>query len=121
MTLAQALVAEIAADPAALNELRALLGTSSTRLQPDRPAYTVATLAAALHVSAKTIRGAIQRGELSASKRGARYVIAADAVDAWATAHATSALPPQRHRARSRSHKPQGVMKSALETLRDAR
>jgi len=47
--------------------------------------YTIRTLAAELHVSEKTIRGAIHRGELTATRRGTRYLIPADAARAWAT------------------------------------
>jgi excisionase family DNA binding protein len=49
-------------------------------------AYTVASLAADLGVSQKTIRCAIARRELSAVKRGSRWIISRDAVRAWATA-----------------------------------
>lgn len=48
-------------------------------------AYTVASLAAELGVSQKTIRCAIARRELVAVKRGARWLISADAVHEWAT------------------------------------
>jgi excisionase family DNA binding protein len=48
-------------------------------------AYTVASLAAELGVSQKTIRCAIARRELPAVKRGSRWIISADAVQAWAT------------------------------------
>lgn len=56
---------------------------------PTRSAYTVASLAAELGVSQKTIRCAITRRELSAVKRGARWIISADAVQEWATASDT--------------------------------
>jgi hypothetical protein len=49
-------------------------------------AYTVASLAIELGVSQKAIRCAITRRELSAVKRGARWIISADAVCAWAAA-----------------------------------
>jgi len=56
-------------------------------------AYTVASLAAELGVSAKAVRCAIARHELQAVKRGSRWIISADAVSEWATAaearHAT--------------------------------
>jgi excisionase family DNA binding protein len=56
-------------------------------------AYTVASLAAELGVSAKAVRCAITRQELQAVKRGSRWIISADAVSEWATAaeahHAT--------------------------------
>jgi excisionase family DNA binding protein len=48
-----------------------------------RPAYTVATLAASLGVTERVVRNAIARGELRAVKRGARWYIATDAVEAW--------------------------------------
>jgi excisionase family DNA binding protein len=49
-------------------------------------AYTVASLAAELGVSQKAIRCAIARRELAAVKRGARWIISAEAVRTWATA-----------------------------------
>jgi len=49
-------------------------------------AYTVASLAAELGVSQKTVRCAIARRELPAVKRGSRWIISADAVQAWPTA-----------------------------------
>lgn len=59
------------------------------------PAYTVATLAAELGVSAKVIRGAIARGELDAARRGDRYVISADAVASWAAPGRGDRSPPR--------------------------
>jgi excisionase family DNA binding protein len=71
------------------------LGVLARRLLPHlhqpaeqderRPVYTVASLAAELGVSQKTIRCAIGRHELVAVKRGARWLISADAVRDWAT------------------------------------
>jgi hypothetical protein len=56
-------------------------------------AYTVASLAAKLGVSAKAVRCAITRQALHAVKRGSRWIISTDAVSEWATAaeahHAT--------------------------------
>lgn len=49
-------------------------------------AYTVASLAAELGLSQKAVRCAIARRELRAVKRGSRWLISADAVQAWATA-----------------------------------
>lgn len=49
-------------------------------------AYTVASLAAEVGVSAKAIRCAITRQELHAVKRGSRWIISAEAVSEWATA-----------------------------------
>lgn len=57
------------------------------------PVYTVNSLAELLQVSPKVVRGAIARGELAAVKRGGRWIIAADAVHAWA--HGGE---PRRHR-----------------------
>lgn len=67
------------------------------------PAYTVATLAQALALSPRAIRGAIERGELAAIKRGGRWIITAQAVTAWAEPQhrrtaATSASPRPRNR-----------------------
>ena len=60
-------------------------------------AYTVASLAAELGVSAKAVRCAIARHELQAVKRGSRWIISADAGSDWATAaeahHATGRRP----------------------------
>jgi excisionase family DNA binding protein len=67
-------------DDDALNSLaerlRPLLGSAAPG--ELRAVYTVATLAAELEVSPKTIRGAIRRGELRATKRGERWLVAAD-------------------------------------------
>jgi excisionase family DNA binding protein len=84
LTLAQSLVAAIAEDPAALGELRAILGDAVPAIPAHAPAaYTVATLAHDLGVSTKTVRGAIHRGELDAVKSGSRWLISAEAVRAW--------------------------------------
>lgn len=72
--------------------------------------YTVASLAAEVDVSQKAIRSAIARGELAAVKRGSRWIISADAVNAWATA-------PKARCARGRSRGP-SVPKSAGPSLR---
>lgn len=50
-----------------------------------RAAYTVASLAAELGISQKAIRCAVARHELVAVKRGARWLISADAVREWVT------------------------------------
>ncbi len=57
----------------------------SAELSDRNAAYSVASLAAELGVSPKTIRCAIARRELAAVKRGARWLISADAVRDWAT------------------------------------
>lgn len=66
-------------------------------------AYTVATLAQELTLSPRAIRGAIERGELAAIKRGGRWIIAAQSVAAWVEPRqggttVTPALPrPRNH------------------------
>ena len=50
---------------------------------PEPPAYTAESLAAAIGLSPKSIRNAIARGELQAVKRAGRWIIPADAVNAW--------------------------------------
>lgn len=85
--LAAALVELLAASPVAVSRLRELVGPPSPAIATViPPAYTVASLAAALDVSPKTVRGAIARGELEATKRGGRWIISADAVQMWAQA-----------------------------------
>jgi excisionase family DNA binding protein len=73
-------LSQIASDPDALAALRHLVCGGTDR---PAPAYTVATLAAALDVTERVVRNAIARGELRAVKRGARWYIATDAVEAW--------------------------------------
>ncbi|MBV9334679.1 MAG: helix-turn-helix domain-containing protein [Solirubrobacterales bacterium] len=62
-------------------------------------AYTVASLAAELGVSAKAIRCAIARHELQAIKRGSRWIISGDAVGEWASAPEEHDATPRRRRA----------------------
>jgi excisionase family DNA binding protein len=72
---------ELAADPVALERLRALVSAPCDRdSRGSVPAYTVATLAAELGRSERSIRAMIARGELKAAKRGRGYVISAEAV-----------------------------------------
>jgi len=73
-------------DPAALAELRTLLGS--------RAAYTPKTLADELDITPRAVRAAIERGDLEARRSGRGYVIAAEAVSAWAR-------PPARKRRRA--------------------
>lgn len=61
-----------------------------TDLNERVSAYTVASLASELRVSQKTIRCAIGRRELAAVKRGARWLISADAVREWAASSEVS-------------------------------
>ena len=76
-------------------------------------AYTVASLAAELGVSAKAIRCAIARHELQAVKRGSRWIISADAVGEWASA-------PEAHDATARRRRtaPPPAPKAAGPSLR---
>jgi len=64
-----------------------------TELNDGHSAYTVASLAAELGVSQKTIRSAIARRELAAVKRGARWLISAESVREWATPSETRPKP----------------------------
>lgn len=63
-------------------------------------AYTVTTLAQELGMSPRAIRGAIERRELAAVKRGGRWIIAAQAVAAWTEPQheGTTATPRSRTR-----------------------
>jgi excisionase family DNA binding protein len=81
-----------------------------TELNDGRSAYTVASLAAELGVSQKTIRSAIARRELAAVKRGARWVISAESVREWAT--------PSEARPRPRRTRGAAVPKAAGPSLR---
>lgn len=101
-----AAVAEVAPTPSASSALAALLLDGldddalrmlAVRLAPhlsqlDDPkqqahsAYTVDSLATEVGVSPKAIRCAITRGELTAVKRGSRWIISSDAVAEWVTA-----------------------------------
>lgn len=104
-TLAAALIDVIDGD--ALAELAARLlphlNGSISSARNEAPAFTVATLAKTLCVSPKTIRGAIQRGELAAAKRQGRWLIQPAAVESWTT-------PDERtgtlYRSRSRAVRP---------------
>jgi excisionase family DNA binding protein len=89
---------QIASDPSVLVELRALLLDSAPE---GAPAYTVATLASALGVTERVVRNAIGRGELAAVRRGARWLISTEAVDAWARSDRNVSLKTRRF-ARSR-------------------
>jgi excisionase family DNA binding protein len=86
-------LSQIASDPDALAVLRQLVGAGTDR---TAPAYTVATLAATLGVTERVARNAIARGELRAVKRGSRWYIATDAVDAWTHPLADVSRPTRR-------------------------
>jgi hypothetical protein len=109
--LARALLDELGGDPVALEQLRALVSPPAQEA-PRPAAYTVASLAAELGRSERSIRAAIARGELQAVWRGRGYVIAADAVAAWARADVSR--PPRRARARPGAAG-SGVMARALQ------
>lgn len=84
--LARAVLDALASDPRALPRLRELVGDHDDQSADEghaAPAYTVDSLAAAVGVSPRTVRNAITRGELDAVKRGARWLISADAVEVW--------------------------------------
>ena len=98
--LLTALLAELRDDPAAIAELRELLGAGPA-------VYTPQTLAAELGVTPRAVRAAIERGDLEARRSGRGYVIGADAVAAWA-------LPPASKR------RPARAMKRRRRPLRDA-
>lgn len=71
------LLAELRDDPAALAELRALLGAGPA-------VYTPQTLADELGMTPRAVRAAIERGDLEARRSGRGYVIGAEAVAKWA-------------------------------------
>ncbi|MGH2946052.1 MAG: helix-turn-helix domain-containing protein [Solirubrobacteraceae bacterium] len=115
--LAAALVELLAASPAAVSRLRELVEPDdppATTLSP--PAYTVASLASTLNMSARAIRGAIARGELEAAKRGGRWIISTDAVRAWA--RADDGVPSDRRLGRSNGRAP---LRAALALLDSGR
>ena len=82
--LARALLAALLADPESLRVLSTALAAVAEAEPATRPAaYTVEGLATTLGVSPRVVRNAITRGELQAVKRGGRWLIAPDAVEAW--------------------------------------
>jgi excisionase family DNA binding protein len=97
--LGRALLDELGSDPAALTELRRLIGHTTV-------IYTPATLAAELGVTARAIRAAIERGDLEARRSGRGYVIGAEAVAEWAR-------PAGTRRGARRSSRPR-TMRDAL-------
>jgi excisionase family DNA binding protein len=119
--LAHAVLDALAHDVEAAAEVARLLAPHLRPADVDRACvYTVASLAAATGIPMKTIRAAIRAGELSAARRGKRYVIGASAVESWA-----SASPRGQHRRRSpspaRTRPRSGPLSRALSTLPDGR
>jgi excisionase family DNA binding protein len=97
--LASALVELLASSPLAVARLRELVDVGpAPPTSQEPPAYTVASLAAALGVSPRVIRGAITRGDLQAAKRGGRWIISAAAVRRWAESDTRSAPTAPVHR-----------------------
>jgi excisionase family DNA binding protein len=95
--LARAWLEELASDPVALERLRELVGVGTQQgevLGTSAPAFTVATLAAELGRTPRSIRAAIARGELQAVWRGRGWLISADAVADWARPPAHGARTP---------------------------
>lgn len=87
------LLAELQDDPAALAELRVLLGAGPSVYSPQ-------TLAAELGITPRAVRAAIERGDLQARRSGRGYVIGADAVAAWAQPRARARRRPAARAAR---------------------
>ena len=113
--LLRALFAELERDPLARDRLRSLLASEVDRQPADTAsAYTVQSLAEELGRTPRSIRGAIERGELEAVKRGRGYVISAEAVSRWASAP-TEAAPRTSRRPRStKTQAAAGPMRRAL-------
>jgi len=91
--LGRALVDDLLADSAALAELRGMVGAAPA-------VYSCATLAAELSVTPRTIRAAIERGELAAVRSGRGWVMGAEAVRDW-TARRTATPRARARRSRS--------------------
>lgn len=103
-TLARALLDHLEPEDLAelADRLAPYLQAPAASDHPPPGVYSPATLAAELGRSPRAIRAAIARGELQAVKRGAGWVIPAEAVAAWSRADRpvrTSA--PRRRRARA--------------------
>ena len=112
MSIVEAIVAELEADPKLCARLSQLLTPEAPATTPA--VYTTATLAAEVGRSPKAIRAAIRRGDLHATRSGKGYVIAADEVARWATPPAPAATRTRRRPAAQRP----GVMAAALDRSR---
>ena len=121
LTPAVALVKMVLADEDAVHLFREALGIPPAATQSAALAYTVNGLAARCGVSPKTVRGAIHRGELEASRRGtgsrAPFIIAASAADDWLARGRPSGKTDIRRRATGSQravHKPLATAMAAL-------
>lgn len=115
--LVRALLDDLAAHPGARDELRRTLALDEPAPdQPDaRTAYTAATLAAELSVTTRAVRAAIARGDLHATKRGGRWIIARQAVEDWARPAAPLSTPrAAKHRRGVRSGRPMADALAAI-------
>ena len=113
--LLQAIFADLEADPVAREKWRALLGAEvDERPAPSASVYTVQSLAAELGRTSRSIRGAIERGELEAVKRGRGYIISADAVGRWANPVPEAAGQRSAARRPTKTKAPGGPMRRAL-------
>lgn len=92
--LAEEVVAAIAEHTQIRDRLREALGIRSAEATPA--VYTTKTLALELGVTEETIRRAIRRRELAATRRGKAYVIPRAAVEEWATSGEAKRRGPAR-------------------------
>lgn len=104
------------ADPEQRARLRAALelDAGSTSEEPSAIVFTTTTLARQLGRSPRAIRAAISRGELRATKRGAGWLIGADAVADWTAVDGQQPARPRRGRPSSRRTSGRGPMGRAL-------
>jgi hypothetical protein len=116
-SLVAALLDDLAAPHAREALRRALEPEEAPRPPNERTVFTAETLAAELGITPRAVRAAITRGDLAAIKRAGRWIIARQAVEAWArpTGAAAAARAPRR-RAGRRSGRP---MTDALAALDD--
>lgn len=117
--LARAVLEAFESDPQAIARLRELVDDADAQARDDTqttPAYTVDSLAAAVGVTPRAVRNAITRGELDAVKRGARWLISADAVDAW-THPAAGERRTRNARPRAQRRPPRRPLQDALRSV----
>ncbi|MCW2999162.1 MAG: hypothetical protein JWN65_2711 [Solirubrobacterales bacterium] len=70
--------------PIAMTAPRSVHLSGGTSGPPPRTIHTAATLAQEMGVSTRTIRRAIEEGELCASRRAGRWVMTVEDVQCWA-------------------------------------